>query len=153
MMFIEYDGRTWDFDYELVTIDEWREMKRKYKMNMRLVQEGAAEGDPDSATCVYWSMLRQNSQLRGRPLNDDLKFDAVTFVLAYQKAAVDEQARETAEEAQRIADEAEDEAAEGPTRPRPGSRQSKAPSSPTAGTTAQSPADGTSAGPGSPTGT
>jgi hypothetical protein len=154
VMFIKFADRTYDFDWDAISIDEWREMKRKYKMNMRLVQQGAIEGDPDAVTCAYWAMLRQNGELGRRPLNDDLKPEpAVAFVLAFMAAMKDEQKRDEAEEAE--AEEqaaAEAEAAENPTQPRPGSRQSKAPSTRTAGTTAQSQTGGSnSAGPASVT--
>jgi hypothetical protein len=118
-MRINYLGTEYHFDEEDVSTDEWRELKRKYKMTPRAYGVGMGDADPDASTFCYWIMLRRagNQQVT---LGDHLKPD----VLALNKAIAAAQEAEAAAEAEEIARTA----AEGtpdPTKPAP-----SAPSSP-----------------------
>jgi hypothetical protein len=93
-MIITYDGRDWQFDREAITVDEWRELKRKYKMTPKGFEEGISEADPDASTFLYWVLLRQSGQ-QGAVLSDALKPD----IIALNKAIADADADEPAEEA------------------------------------------------------
>jgi len=103
-MQVTYEGREYSFDEEKISVDEWRELKRKYKMTPVGFEGGITEADPDAVTFFYWVMLRQNSADRGQTLGDHLKPD----VMALHSAIA------AAQSAGRAA-EAEEEPQEGPT--------------------------------------
>jgi hypothetical protein len=77
-MIISYDGKDWQFDREAITVDEWRELKRKYKMTPKGFQDGIAEADPDASTFLYWILLRQSGDQRA-VLGDHLKPDVIAL--------------------------------------------------------------------------
>lgn len=87
-MQISYDGREYSFEVEKITVDEWRELKRKYKMTPKGFTEGLDEADPDSMTFAYWVMLRQNGQ-QTFPLGDALKPDIIALNNAFGAAVED----------------------------------------------------------------
>jgi hypothetical protein len=89
---ISYQGTGYEYDQERVTVDEWRELKRKYQMTPRQFQDAIDQADPDASTFLYWTMLRQNGGTNGQPLGDNLKPD----ILALNQA---EAARLEAEQA------------------------------------------------------
>ena len=84
-MIISYDGKDWEFDRESITVDEWRELKRKYKMSPRGFENGTSEADPDAMTFLYWAMLRQDGDLRAA-LGDQLKPDIIALHAAMAAA-------------------------------------------------------------------
>ena len=102
-MIISYEGRDWQFDRKAITVDEWRELKRKYKMTPKGFEEGISEADPDASTFLYWILLRQSGDQRA-VLGDQLKPDIIALNAAI--GAADD-------------DEPEDEPEPDPTRPSP----------------------------------
>jgi hypothetical protein len=74
MIIKDFEGRDWDWDFDKIGVDEWREVKRKLKMTPKAVQEGIDEADPDAMTVAYWTMLQQ-AGLPSQPLGDNLKPD------------------------------------------------------------------------------
>ena len=78
MIVKDFEGRDWEFDIDSVTVDQWRELKRKYKMTPKACNDGLEEVDPDALTFAYWVMLDQNGRA-GQPLGDNLKFDLIKF--------------------------------------------------------------------------
>ena len=98
-MIISYQDTEYDFDQERVTVDEWRELKRKYQMTPRQFQDAIDQADPDASTFLYWSMLRQNGGTNGQPLGDNLKPDILALNQGLAKALEAEAARLEAEAA------------------------------------------------------
>lgn len=121
-MIISYDGTDYDFDSDRISVDEWRELKRKYKMTPKAFQEGLSEADPDAMTFLYLSMLRQAGRVNVT-LGDHLKPD----IIALNQAVAAAQERQTAEEAERYVEEAAD-----PTKASPSPAPSPEPSPPPA---------------------
>ena len=74
MIIKDFEGRDWDWDFDKIGVDEWREVKRKLKMTPKAVQVGLDEADPDAMTVAYWTMLQQ-AGLPSQPLGDNLKPD------------------------------------------------------------------------------
>ena len=141
MIIRDFEGRDWDYDQDRITVDEFRQIKKKYQLTARGFGEGIEQGDPDALTCLYWTMLRQAGD-QAAVLSDSLNFAVGPLYTAMAAA----QAAEEASEKARLEAEAAEAArlAAVPTRPaglpspEPGSP--KAPASP-------GPADGE--GPGS----
>src|ERR1700735_2165874 len=107
-MKISYQGAEYEFDEEKIGVDEWRELKRKYKMTPLAYGKGIGEADPDASTFCYWIMLRRAGQQVS--LGDHLKPD----LLQLNKAIAEAQAAEAAAEAGEIAEQAA--AGPGPTK-------------------------------------
>lgn len=108
-MIVEYEGRQYHFDPQAITVDEWRELKRKYKMTPKQFEDGLAEADPDAVTFAYWIMLRRNGR-QNVPLGDHLKPDILALNDALNAAQLAElQAQPPEEEGEEA----------GPTRPSP----------------------------------
>lgn len=93
MLIMQFEDREWTFDKTEVTVDEWRELKRKYKMTPKAFDECIGEADPDASTFVYWVMLRQNGA-QNVPLGDQLKPDIIALNAAIAKALVTEREQE-----------------------------------------------------------
>lgn len=83
----EYQGREWHYDSEAIGVDEWRELKRKYKMTPGVYETALDEADPDAVTFFYWIMLRQNGGTT-QPLGDHLKPDILQLNHAVAEAAL-----------------------------------------------------------------
>jgi hypothetical protein len=88
-MIINYEGREWTFEASKIGVEEWRELKRKYKMTPKAFQEGLDEADPDVMTFAYWVLLRQNGGTT-LPLGDQLKPDIIALNNAFGEAAQNE---------------------------------------------------------------
>ena len=100
MIVKDFEGRDWDVDFDAITVDEWRELKRKCKMTPRKFQEGMEEADPDALTFAYWLMLRQNGGTR-EPLGDNLKPDILELNEALGTATeLEKEAQEAAKKAE-----------------------------------------------------
>ena len=110
-MIISYDGKDWQFDRKAITVDEWRELKRKYRMTPKGFETGISEADPDASTFLYWIMLRQSGDQRAI-LGDHLKPDIIALNAAIGAADDDEPEDEAA---------ADDPVPTRPGGPRPGS--------------------------------
>jgi hypothetical protein len=95
-MIISYDGTDYDFDSDRISVDEWRELKRKYKMTPKAFQEGLSEADPDAMTFLYLSMLRQAGRVNVT-LGDHLKPDIIALNRAVAEAQEAEGEQEDAE--------------------------------------------------------
>ena len=115
-MIFTFQGREWDYDEDRTTVDQFREMKRKYKLTAKAFSDGIEDGDPDALTCLYWCMLLQN----GEPaaiLSDKIDFPVGPLYTAISEAQKREaEAAEAAAKAELEA-EAERAASLGPTRP------------------------------------
>ena len=92
MKIVHTTGLDYEFDQQAVTIDEWRSLKRMYKMTPGLFQNAVDEADPDASTFLYWVMLRQNQKDMGVPLSDNLKPDIVKLNNAFAEAVQAESA-------------------------------------------------------------
>jgi hypothetical protein len=95
-MIIEYQGRQYDFDQDAITVDEWRELKRKYKMTPKGWQDGINEADPDAMTFLWWVLARAAGQ-PGLTLGDHLKPDVIALNNALGTAVEEEERREAAQ--------------------------------------------------------
>jgi len=93
---ISYEGTDYEFDQEKITVDQWRELKRKYQMTPRRFEGALDEADPDAYTFLYWVMLHQNGGTP-KPLGDNLKFDLIALNHAVGSAAESQAAREEEE--------------------------------------------------------
>jgi|HubBroStandDraft_4_1064222.scaffolds.fasta_scaffold250485_3 hypothetical protein len=87
-LIITYDDTAYHFDKELINIDEWRELKRKYKMTPKQFDESIGQADPDASTFLYWVMLRQAGDHRV-PFGDSLKPDIIRLNQAVAAAVVE----------------------------------------------------------------
>lgn len=84
-MILEYQGKDWQFDRDAITIDEWRQLKKVYKLTPKGFQDGIGEADPDASTFLYWVMLRQNGDQQAT-LGDHLRPDIIALNEAIAKA-------------------------------------------------------------------
>jgi hypothetical protein len=89
-MLLTYDGRDYEVDLDKVTIDEWRQLKAKYKLTPAKFQQGLSEADPDASTFFYWIMLRRGGPAvpgnQRVPLSDDLRPDIIALNRALEDA-------------------------------------------------------------------
>ena len=93
-MNIEFQGKAYDFDQNAISLDEFREMKRKYKRTAKGFEEGITEGDPDALTCLYWVMEARQSGNQSLVLSDSIDFPGgATLYQAMADAAKAEQVR------------------------------------------------------------
>ena len=97
-MKITYQGTGYEFDQEAITVDQWRELKRKYHMTPRQFQEATDDADPDAYTFLWWVLLHQNGGTR-EPLGDGLKFDLIALNHAFGAAVESDLERQAAEQA------------------------------------------------------
>lgn len=97
-MIITFEGQDYDFDSDRISVDEWRELKRKYKMTPGQFQQGLAEADPDAMTFLYVAMQRQAGNTR-ITLGDHVKPD----IIALNQAIAASQEAEVAAEAELLA--------------------------------------------------
>jgi hypothetical protein len=95
---ITYEGTEYDFSADRITVDEWRELKRKYKMTPGQFQEGLNDADPDAMTFLYVSMMRQAGRTN-ITLGDHIKPD----IIALNQAIAASQEAEVAEAAELLA--------------------------------------------------
>lgn len=77
-LIVTFEGHEFSFDKNAINIDEWRELKRKYKMTPKQFDETIGQADPDASTFLYWVMLRQSGDQRV-PLGDALKPDIIAL--------------------------------------------------------------------------
>ena len=92
-MIITYEGTDYDFDSDRIGIDEWRELKRKYKMTPLGFQNGIGEADPDAMTFLFVAMQRQAGRVNVT-LGDHIKVDVIALnqaLSAAQEAEPDEE--------------------------------------------------------------
>jgi hypothetical protein len=115
-MIVTFEGRNWNWDFDAIGIDEWRIVKRNYKMTPKAVQTGMDEADPDSMTVIYWTMLRQAGQ-QDAVLSDALKPDIILLNNAVGTAIEQEAAERKAAEQAELEAAAAKAAELGPTQP------------------------------------
>lgn len=84
-MIITYQGREYPFDETAITVDEWRELKRKYRMTPKGFEDGAENADPDAMTFLYWLLMRRDGQQQ-LLLGDHLKPDVIALHTALAEA-------------------------------------------------------------------
>ena len=97
-MIISYEGTDYPFDQEDITVDEWRELKRKYQMTPRKFEAAIDEADPDAYTFLYWVLLRHGPGGTREPLGDQLKPDLLKLNKALSVATEAEAERLAAEQ-------------------------------------------------------
>lgn len=90
-MIITFEGQDFDFDSDRISVDEWRELKRKYKITPKGFQDGISEADPDAMTFLYVSMQRQAGNTR-ITLGDHIKPDIIALNQAVAAAQEAEEA-------------------------------------------------------------
>lgn len=88
-MILTYQGTEYAFDETQISVDEWRELKRKYKMTPAGFEKAVAEADPDAMTFLYWAMLRQAGQAQ-LLLGDHLKPDIIALNSALAAASTED---------------------------------------------------------------
>lgn len=115
-MIVRFEGREFEFDTDKITVDEWRELKRKYKMTPKVFQDAINEADPDASTFAYWVMIRGAGQPNAI-LGDNLKPDIIKLNHALMAAIDVEEKQEAADEKAALAAAAETAAAAVPTLP------------------------------------
>ena len=89
-MIVSYEGHDYTWDAEQITVDEWRELKRKYQMTPAGFEKALGEADPDASTFAYWVMLRAAGQ-QHLTLGDHLRPDIIKLNAALAAAAEREQ--------------------------------------------------------------
>jgi hypothetical protein len=90
MLIIQFEDREYKFDKNAITVDEWRELKRKYRMTPKQFDDCIGEADPDASTFLYWVILRQSGN-QAIPLGDQLKPDIIALNAAVAAALDDEE--------------------------------------------------------------
>lgn len=94
MIVRDFEGRDWpDVNPEKIDVDEWRELKRKYRMTPKQFEEAMGEADPDASTFFYWLMLRRAGDHLA-VLGDGLKFDLLELNKALSAAQEEDAAAE-----------------------------------------------------------
>lgn len=84
-MIVSFEGRDWTFDEDRVTVDQYREVKRKYGLTAKAQSEGVNEGDPDALTCLYWFMQLQSGEPHAI-LSDKINFEVGPLYTAISAA-------------------------------------------------------------------
>jgi hypothetical protein len=87
-LIIRFEDREFTIDKDKITVDEWRELKRKYGMTPKGFDDGIGEADPDASTFLYWIMLRRGGDTRA-VLGDQLKPDIIALNAAIAAAESD----------------------------------------------------------------
>jgi hypothetical protein len=108
-MIVNFQGREWSFDEDRVTVDQYREVKRKYGLTAKAQSEGVNEGDPDALTCLYWFMQTQSGQ-PDAILSDKINFEVGPLYTAINDANVAEAQAQAAREKAELEAAAEKEA-------------------------------------------
>lgn len=150
-MKVDFEGRQYEWDFDSIGVDEWRVVKRVYKMTPKAVQLGIDEADPDAMTVAYWTMLQQ-SGLPAGTLGDNLKPDILALNQAIGTAAEQELAERQEREKAELEAAAEQAAKVPPTLPA-GPPSAAPPSQATTTQTLPGPAETTTPSTGSSTGT
>lgn len=80
---IRFEDGEYEFDFEKVSLPEYREIKRKLGLTIRTFMEGVELADPDAVTALYWLVLRTDGKHDDLVLADDLDFDVFRFLEAW----------------------------------------------------------------------
>lgn len=115
-MIVTFEGRDWNYDPAGISVDEWRELKRKYKMTPRGFTDGVDDADPDAMTFLYWVLLRNHGQ-PSVTLGDHLKPDVIALNNAVGTAVEQERAAGQAQAKAELEAAAAKAAEVGPTQP------------------------------------
>ena len=86
-MNIDFEGRTWEYDEDRVTVQQAMVLHLAYGLTIKAWQAAIPELDPRALQFCYWLMLQQNGVIR--PLKD-CDFAAVEFIAAYSAAQQEE---------------------------------------------------------------
>lgn len=78
-----WQGSEYDFDIDKITVEEARQIKRKYTFTIAGLLEALREVDPDAMTCLYWLVMRSDGKHDDLVLSDDLNFPIVEFGAAW----------------------------------------------------------------------
>lgn len=98
-MKIEFEGRTWEFDPNTITVKQAVAIWYAHKLTIHEYLEALGKLDGRGIQVAYWLMLQQSGVIK--PLAD-VDCDAIAFMAAYGDAAEAEAAAEkAAQEAQR----------------------------------------------------
>ena len=112
-MKITFEGRTWEFRQEVITIKQAMAIHFAYGLTIRGLLEGIQQLDVRAIQCDYWLMLQQNGI--EKPITE-CDFDPLDFMAAMGEAR---DAEEAAEKAAREAAKAAEAQAVVPTSPPP----------------------------------
>jgi hypothetical protein len=93
MASLKYEGGEYPFEYERVTVEEYREVKRKLSLTIRQLLQGIADSDIDAITALRWLALRSDGRHDDLALDPAAEFGVFDFILAW-KAYEDEKAAE-----------------------------------------------------------
>jgi hypothetical protein len=94
MATLRYEGGEYRFEFERVTAEEFREIKRKMGgLTIRQLLQGVVDVDIDAVTAVRWLVLRSGGQHDSLVLDPGAEFDVFAFIEAW-KAYEDDQAAE-----------------------------------------------------------
>jgi hypothetical protein len=92
-MNVNFEGRTWEFDQNTITVLQGIAMHLAYGLTIKGLLLGIQEMDPRAIQCDYWLMLQQNGVTR--PIKE-CEFDAIAFLAALGDARQAEEAPEEA---------------------------------------------------------
>lgn len=92
-MKIEFEGRTWQYDEDEITLEQAMAMRLVHGLTILDWQEGLARLDERALQCSYWLMLNQNGIVK--PVLE-CEFSPVAFTVAYRDAQAAERAAEKA---------------------------------------------------------
>lgn len=62
-MKIDFDGRTWEFDLEAITVKQAVAMHLAYGFTLDAWLSAVGETDPRALQCLWWLMLQQDGQV------------------------------------------------------------------------------------------
>jgi hypothetical protein len=85
MATLRYEGSGYQFDFERVTAEEYREVKRKMRMTIRQILEGIGDLDVDAVTAVRWLVLRSDRLHDSLALDPSAEFDVFGFLQAWKQ--------------------------------------------------------------------
>lgn len=92
-MTVKYDGETYLFDMEDITVGQARTLKTVFDVTMGTLGEKLGDQDPDAMTAVYWLMMVQNDN--PVPI-DQIDFKIIKFANALNEAFAESEEKEAA---------------------------------------------------------
>ena len=136
-MQIEFDGRTWDFDEESITVPEAIAIQGYVGRNLGDFANGITTCEVKSVVALWWLLRKRAGENPGSKITYPEGFRPVALFGAYAKALTAELAAAQAElEAKQAAEAEQEEAEADPTRPAgssPGSAATTTTPAPTGG--------------------
>lgn len=97
-MIVNYEGEDYDFDFDEITVQQAKTIKRECGLTLKGLEDGLSEGDADCLRALFWLMM-VNSGIKSDINTVDFKI--VKFSKALQDAS--EKERKVEEEKEREA--------------------------------------------------